>query len=160
MKRPMPTEASSRYSLSAWVSVAGLVVAVLTAAATTAPAQDSEDIDYGMVKVGESLFRAYCATCHGTTAEGNGPLAESLRVPPANLTLLAQENGDEFPWEQVKMRIDGREDVRGHGPSDMPVWGRAFKQVDENATEEQVQDKVTALAHYIQSLQAPPKGAS
>ncbi len=133
--------------------VVWLVATISIAVTATASAGEQPREDHAKVTVGASLFRAYCATCHGTAAEGDGPLAESLRVTPANLTVLASENDGEFPFERVQMRIDGREKVRGHGPSDMPVWGKAFKQTDEDATDEQVQDKVLALAHYIRSLQ-------
>ena len=140
--------------LSASVLVAGLTVAIVWMAAVPASAQDQQQEDYGMVKVGESLFRAYCTSCHGATAEGNGTLAESLRVAPANLTLLQQNNGGEFPFELTSKKIDGRERVKGHGSSDMPVWGKVFTKTDENATEEKVQDKVLALTHFVRSLQA------
>ncbi|MCP3962835.1 MAG: cytochrome c [bacterium] len=108
-----------------------------------------------MVKVGESLFRAYCTSCHGAAAEGDGPLAKSLRVEPSNLTELAKENGGEFPFERVQKKIDGREKVKGHGTSDMPVWGKAFKQVDDKATDQQIDDKVIALAYFVRSMQSP-----
>jgi len=35
---------------------------------------------------GGHLFAANCVTCHGTNARGDGPLAKSLPVPPADLT--------------------------------------------------------------------------
>lgn len=34
---------------------------------------------------GERLFRINCAHCHGSTAEGDGPVAPYLSAPPANL---------------------------------------------------------------------------
>lgn len=33
-----------------------------------------------------SLFRIYCATCHGAEGRGNGPMAELLGVPVRDLT--------------------------------------------------------------------------
>ncbi len=141
-------------TLSAIVTVAGLAAAVVLMAAAVAPAQETAPPeDYGMVKMGESLFRAYCRSCHGPTAEGDGPLAESLRVEPANLTLIAQRNGGEFPFAQVATKIDGTEKVHGHGPSDMPVWGEVFTKVGDDAGGEGVHDKVLALAHYLRSIQ-------
>ena len=143
---------------STGVFLAILTVAVVSMAAAAAPAQDEVKEDYGMVKVGESLYRAYCTSCHGATAEGDGTLAESLRIPPANLTLLQQKNSGEFPFEQTMRRIDGREGVRGHGSADMPVWGKVFTKTDDDATEEKVQDKVAALTHYLRSLQVAGAG--
>lgn len=155
MKHRKPTLSSIPNRLSASVLSAGLTVAIVWMAAVTAPAQDEVKEDYGMVKVGESLFRAYCTSCHGATAEGDGTLAKSLRVPPANLTLLAKDNGGEFPFERTMMKIDGREKVKGHGSSDMPVWGKVFTRTEDNATEESVQDKVAALTHFVRSQQVP-----
>ena len=155
--RSIPPFPPSRWSASLFF--AGLTAAIVWMAAVTAPAQDTGapdpvPVDYGMIKVGESLFRAYCTSCHGPTAEGDGPLAESLRVPPANLTMLKKNNSGEFPFEETTKKIDGRERVKGHGSSDMPTWGKVFTKTDEDASEEKVHDKVLALTHYIRSLQA------
>jgi mono/diheme cytochrome c family protein len=42
--------------------------------------------------VGEDLYEAYCATCHGRDDRGDGPVAEALRARPSDLTSLAQQN--------------------------------------------------------------------
>ncbi len=149
-----PTEVCSPKRLSACVWVAVVGVAVVLMAATAVPAEDNVKDDYGMTRVGESLFSAFCTSCHGATAEGDGPLAKSLRVEPTNLTLIQKNNEGTFPFEGVIRKIDGTEKVKGHGSSDMPIWGNAFKKVDETATDEAVENKVQALAHYVRSLQA------
>ncbi len=142
---------SNRLSTGVWLAV--LVAAVVPMVVAAVPAQDEAE-DYGATRVGESLFAAYCTSCHGATAEGNGPLASSLRVEPANLTLLRQSSGDgAFPFDRVVRKIDGTVKVKGHGNYDMPIWGEAFKKVDESATDKDVQAKVRALAHYVRSLQ-------
>ncbi len=153
MKSPNPTEACSPHRLSTSVCVAFVAVVVILMAAPAIPAQDEVEDDYGATRVGESLFAAYCTSCHGATAEGNGPLASSLRVEPANLTVLKRTNEGTFPFDRVVQRIDGTEKVKGHGSSDMPIWGKAFKKVDETATDEGVQNKVRALAFFVRSLQ-------
>ena len=56
-----------------------------------------------------------------------GPLANLLTEKPAALTQLAKENGGKFPRIKVMRQIDGRDTVRAHGTSDMPVWGESFK---------------------------------
>ncbi len=150
----VPTEDCSPKRLSTGVWVAVLVAAITLMAAAVVPAEDKTKDDYGMTRVGESLFAAYCTSCHGATAEGNGTLATSLRVTPADLTLIQQNNDGTFPLEDVVRKIDGTEKVKGHGSSDMPIWGKAFKQVGENVTGEQIDDKVKALAFYVRSLQA------
>ena len=40
---------------------------------------------------GAQLFRNHCATCHGATGRGDGPMSEVLRKPPADLTKFAIE---------------------------------------------------------------------
>ena len=56
---------------------------------------------------GKEMYSAYCASCHGTNATGNGPAASSLKVAPANLTLLAKKNGGKFPDAKVQQAIKG-----------------------------------------------------
>ncbi len=38
------------------------------------------------VPSGRALYLAHCASCHGTTGRGDGPLAATLSRPPADLT--------------------------------------------------------------------------
>jgi mono/diheme cytochrome c family protein len=82
--------------------------------ASTASAQD--------VAQGRDVFQNHCATCHGTGARGNGPMADVLSVVPADLTTLAASNGGEFPTARVVRRVDGQREVLAHG-GPMPLWG-------------------------------------
>jgi hypothetical protein len=56
---------------------------------------------------GAALYRHNCATCHGATGAGDGPMAGDLPVPPANLRYLAAGNGGVFPAERVMATIYG-----------------------------------------------------
>ncbi len=50
---------------------------------------------------GSELFPANCAACHGAMGRGDGPLAKSLSIPPADLTaghLFEHGDGDLFWW--------------------------------------------------------------
>ena len=50
---------------------------------------------------GASLFPQNCAACHGADGRGDGPLAKSLPVPPADLTaahLWMHSDGELFWW--------------------------------------------------------------
>ena len=100
---------------------------------------------------GSATFALYCATCHGTSARGNGPMASSLTRPPADLTLIAKRNGGTFPMEMVAKVIDGRAPVKGHGGGEMPVWGDAF---GKSADATPVADKIARIVSYLQSIQA------
>jgi mono/diheme cytochrome c family protein len=101
---------------------------------------------------GSGLFSTYCAVCHGANAKGTGPLADSLKRRPADLTLLAGKNGGTFDKELVKRIIDGKNPVKGHGGGDMPVWGDAFER-SADAGPQAAQDRIEALADYIASIQ-------
>ena len=58
---------------------------------------------------GKDLFKAYCASCHGPDAKGKGPMAASLKVPPADLTRISIRNRDVFPMMRVQKIISGEE---------------------------------------------------
>ena len=75
---------------------------------------------------GKAIFMQYCASCHGPRGAGNGPLAATLTMPPANLCLLSQRFGNPLPQDIMERFIDGRADGKAHGPRDMPVWGERF----------------------------------
>ena len=102
---------------------------------------------------GHDLFRTYCASCHGTSGLGDGPLASSLRRKPANLRQIAMRNGGQYPAELVYRVIDGRQPVRGHGGPDMPVWGDAFGRTTDATDEAAVSRKIQALVAYLHSIQ-------
>jgi mono/diheme cytochrome c family protein len=103
---------------------------------------------------GDYLFRTYCAACHGTSAKGDGPLAESMRRRPADLTEIAKRNKGVFPADEVFRMIDGRTPVKGHGGPDMPVWGDVFARSVEAGDPTIVQTRIKALVAYLESIQA------
>lgn len=103
---------------------------------------------------GDYLFRTYCAACHGESAKGNGPLADSMRKRPADLTEIAKRNKGAFPKDLVYRMIDGREPVKGHGGADMPVWGDVFSRAAEGGDPAVVQRRIEALVAYLQGIQA------
>ncbi len=82
-------------------------------------------------------------------------MAEYLLVAPSDLTLLSQKEGGRFYFGRVTAKIDGREKVRGHGSKDMPVWGEAFKVLEEFGGEEAARAKITAIVHFLRSIQIP-----
>lgn len=102
---------------------------------------------------GDYLFRTYCAACHGTSARGDGPLADSMRRRPADLTAIAKRNKGVFPSEEVYRMIDGREPVKGHGGPDMPVWGDVFTRSVDAGDPAIVQARIRALVAYLEGLQ-------
>lgn len=82
-----------------------------------APAVLAEDAERG-----QALFITHCATCHGSSAMGDGPMAAVLSVRPADLTALSADNAGTFPTGRVVRRIDGTTEVMAHG-GPMPLFG-------------------------------------
>lgn len=105
---------------------------------------------------GGEVFRTYCATCHGPSGRGDGPLAGAMRRKPADLTEIAKRNGGEYPSEIVYRTIDGKTPVRGHGGPDMPVWGDAFARSHDGGDEATVKQRIDSLVEYIRTLQVKP----
>jgi mono/diheme cytochrome c family protein len=106
---------------------------------------------------GAYAFRTYCASCHGTDGRGEGPLAESLRFHPPDLTLIAKRNDGEFPTEKVIRIVDGRKPLPGHGGPDMPIWGDAFRNAETGYDDASARAKVRLVVDYLKTLQAPAK---
>ena len=103
---------------------------------------------------GAALFGTSCASCHGRDGHGDGPLAESLKTRPPNLTQLAKLNGGMFPAERTRRVIDGRDArARGaHGSLEMPVWGDAFAR-REGLTDAQARARIDAIVRYLETVQ-------
>jgi len=101
---------------------------------------------------GQEMYKGYCAVCHGTSGKGDGPAASALKVPPPDLTTLAQKNGGKYPAMKVSAVIRGEDTLAAHGSKDMPVWGSLFWQMSGGQTSE-VQQRVSNLNKYIESLQ-------
>jgi mono/diheme cytochrome c family protein len=101
--------------------------------------------------VGQEMFRAYCASCHGLDGKGKGPVAPALKKQPPDLTLLSKNNGGKFPRDIVSSVIEGTDFITDHGSRDMPIWGDAFRAV--NRDESMVKLKVRNLTIYIESTQ-------
>ncbi len=101
---------------------------------------------------GSRLFSTYCASCHGTTGRGNGPLAEQLRRMPPDLTQYTKQNGGVFPSVRVYRIVDGR-DVPSHGDREMPVWGDVFRMAPSGPGQGGVKARIDAIVRYLEGIQ-------
>jgi mono/diheme cytochrome c family protein len=108
---------------------------------------------------GAQEYRNSCLPCHGEDGTGDGPLADQLTVPPADLTMLARDTDEGiFPMFDLLKVIDGRTVVRAHG-SAMPIWGDRFRaeardeQYSPNAAEIVVRGRILSLLYYLESIQ-------
>jgi mono/diheme cytochrome c family protein len=103
---------------------------------------------------GAALSKAYCASCHGAGSKGDGPMAKSLKVKPADLTRIAARNGGTFPVKRIERIISGEEQPpSGHGTSEMPVWGPIFSHVDQDQDLGLV--RIYNLTLYLRDIQVP-----
>jgi len=135
-------------------------VGVLLAVASASPvaSQDKPAAEAAAAaKRGAPIFQTFCAPCHGASAGGDGPMADSLRFAPADLRTIARRSGGRFPAEKVAKMIDGREQVKGHGGTDMPIWGDAFKNTREGFDERRVKERIADLVQYLATLQTAEK---
>jgi mono/diheme cytochrome c family protein len=110
---------------------------------------------------GKELFHQYCSVCHGVDGKGNGSLYDansadkSVRVPPADLTLLSQRNAGKFPAARVRDAIYIKGPIPAHGTPDMPAWGDVFYNLKSDP--KLMEARVRNLTAYIESLQAAAK---
>ena len=112
--------------------------------------------------LGQEIFQDRCAVCHGDLGKGDGLVAELFDRKPEDLTLLAQEQAGEFPFERVFQSIDGRTEITGHGKSKMPIWGEFFMEsaladrgVNPKDARAVTEGRILAVVYYLQSIQAP-----
>lgn len=112
------------------------------------------------VDMGKREFESNCASCHGTSGKGNGPITDLLKKSPPDLTQLTKKNNGVFPMERLYKMIEGG-DVAAHGGRDMPVWGRDYRlQAAEYYMdapydpEAFVRARILTLLEYINRLQA------
>ncbi|RXV63887.1 3-methyladenine DNA glycosylase [Roseovarius sp. A46] len=107
-------------------------------------------------ELGKAEYMSACASCHGESAAGDGPLAELMTVPVPSLTGLSAANDGAYPMLNVIHTIDGRQGTRGHGYP-MPVWGSRFKAELENTgpygAEILVRGRILSIAYYLETLQ-------
>jgi mono/diheme cytochrome c family protein len=126
---------------------------IAATAVTTAVAADKVDL-------GKREYESNCIACHGRDLKG-GAYVDFLKVSPPDLTLLSKKNGGVFPLERVYAVIDGRQEIKAHGPRDMPIWGRDYQikageyYVDMNYDPEAfVRGRIFALIDYLNRMQA------
>jgi mono/diheme cytochrome c family protein len=106
---------------------------------------------------GRDLYMRYCASCHGNSGTGDGPVAAALEPRPADLTRLRERYGEASPLRQTIAAIDGRQPVRAHGNSAMPVWGeiieREMKERKIGWPHATTIQRERLIAEYVMTLQ-------
>jgi hypothetical protein len=106
---------------------------------------------------GQVLYTTHCASCHGVDGRGSGPVAGSLVIRPSDLTTLHKRFGMPLERSRLAEYIDGRIDVKAHGPREMPVWGERFD-LDlgpgQLSTEDTKRQTIDVIIEYLTSIQA------
>jgi mono/diheme cytochrome c family protein len=100
------------------------------------------------VTEGRVLYTRYCGACHGTDADGHGPVAAVLRAAPSDLRRLGARWGRPLPVARIAEFVDGRATVAAHGPREMPVWGERFR-----APEQAVDPRIARIVAYLDTIQ-------
>ena len=144
-----------------WIAVfVAVCFAVVTAddAWAQSPARGQDEYTRG-----KDEYMKSCQPCHGTGGRGDGPAAEHLAKPPADLAELSESNGGVFPFVRVFEIIDGRLDLALHGPREMSVWGNRYKResitempkdaVSNDMANVLARRRILELIEYISTLQ-------
>jgi mono/diheme cytochrome c family protein len=137
----------SGWSGAAAVAAAGMLAMLYAASTPVLAATD------GAQQQARRDYQKYCASCHGPEGRGDGPVAQAMKAMPADLTLLSMNNDGKYPAEKVRDIIDGRADVKAHGPRAMPVWGDEFYVSAEGVGQRQAHDRIEGLTDYLRRMQ-------
>ena len=134
--------------------LAGTMAVLTTLLLAAAPAAAQE------MEIGMREFHQRCAVCRGLQGEGDGPMTQILKQAPVDLRHLARDNDGVFPFARVYQSIDGRREIRGHGTTDMPVWGDYFSEETVGAglpsgldARQIIQGRILSLVYYLQAIQ-------
>ncbi|MFI5395625.1 MAG: c-type cytochrome [Candidatus Binatia bacterium] len=109
---------------------------------------------------GRHLYVSACASCHGVTGTGDGPVAAELKTHTPDLTCLAREHGGRFPRDFVVETIAGERNFAAHGTREMPVWSQHFGTGGSGApgvASVYARRNLELLTDYIESIQRTEK---
>ena len=116
-------------------------LALLTLAAISAP---DVSADPPAAYEGRRLYVSYCQLCHGPDGKGDGPLAKTLKVSPADLTTTVRSRSDTILTKIITGQ--GRQTITGRDRHNllseaMPEWKDVFSE-----------SQVKALIAYLRFL--------
>lgn len=133
----------------------GLVLMIVAGFLGVAQAQERVTIPVNKTAPndGKQMFMSYCASCHGADGRGMGPAAPALKVPPTDLTMLAQNNHGKFPGAHVAAVLQFGSTLPSHGSSTMPVWGPIFGGMSHTSSAQERQQRISNITRYIETIQ-------
>jgi mono/diheme cytochrome c family protein len=99
---------------------------------------------------GKAIFAEQCSPCHGM--DDQKPTRLDLEKPAADLTrIMERRRKGVFPVEDIARIIDGRLEVKSHGPREMPVWGEIYDSL--GMTKDEIRGRKGELVAYLMSIQ-------
>lgn len=113
---------------------------------------DKSQLPANYVPSGKSMFKQYCAACHGADAKGRGPATPTLNMRVPDLTTLTKRHDGKFPYEYVENVLRFGPGFSAHGSPEMPVWGPIFQYL-ENYSEAAVRQRIKNLCDFLESIQ-------
>ena len=116
------------------VLICALLLAVSAAAQSnrgispSSPADDPQksQLPPTYVPSGKTMYKQFCAACHGADGKGRGPATPTLNTRVPDLTTLAKRHDGKFPTDYVTSVLRFGPGFSAHGSSEMPVWARYF----------------------------------
>jgi mono/diheme cytochrome c family protein len=86
------------------------------------------------IRAGEQIYLVNCATCHGETGKGDGPVARALTPKPSDLALVSTSVDDAYLYWRI---------AKGGGVlnSSMPAWKSIL-----------VEDEIWMVVAFIHNL--------
>jgi mono/diheme cytochrome c family protein len=126
----------------------------LTTLSVASRAADSIDL-------GKREYLNNCAVCHGLQGRGDGPYSGLVNTRMGDLSRLSSGNGGVFPVARIYGVLDGSRMSKGHGTTEMPIWGNMYKiKAAENYVDVPSYDpdafvraRILALIDYLARLQ-------
>jgi mono/diheme cytochrome c family protein len=101
---------------------------------------------------GKQMYKDYCAACHGIDGKGNGPVVESLKAAPPDLTTMAKRYGEKSVVPKVTFILNSGTQSKTHGTPEMPIWGSVFSRLSHH-NDQVVLLRIHNLAEYVDSIQ-------
>jgi cbb3-type cytochrome c oxidase subunit III len=105
-------------------------------AAADLQAADQEAAKPPAAYEGRRLFVSYCQLCHGTGGKGDGPLAKTMNISPADLTTTVRSRSDTILRKIISG--EGRQTITGRDRHNllseaMPEWKDVFDEAQIDA---------------------------
>lgn len=133
-----------------------LVLGLLSIGPLAATAAAAQDRPAGADRSGAALYGAFCASCHGETGRGDGPVADLAPVRPPDLTMLSRSRGGVYPRREVREVLEGTRAQRTHAGG-MPNWRDVIARTEGNDPR-RINARLEAIVDHVETLQRTPPG--